>query len=352
MTKTPKVSVLLPVYNSEGFIEQSLLSILHQTYENIDVVVVDDGSTDNTAFIVSQLSKRYPNIVYRRKNNSGIVDTLNVAIDLASGQYLARQDADDISFPQRIEKQISFLLANSSVAAVGCRYYTIDEGGVFLSEASLNANRRFSDFSQYPALEAYLPHPFLMARGDLLRSLRYRHVLLAEDADLYWRLERYGELWNVDEILGAYRVHRSSLSGNVTNGRKQAVFSQLSAVSAARRQFGLEDLKFDRDWRDLCAGASSLKEVAECYKRFLMPHELSYFEAAAACKLLELTQYRPYKLTDDDLAYISSAVNSIKARNRASYKKNTRLLKRTYSKTYGLLGQFRHHYRRIFGGTV
>ena len=104
---TPLVSVVLPVYNAEEYISEALKSILNQTYDNLEVVVVNDGSTDHSLHVIRSLADKRVKIISRE--NRGLVASLNEGIDAASGDYIARMDADDISHPERISKQIRLL---------------------------------------------------------------------------------------------------------------------------------------------------------------------------------------------------------------------------------------------------
>lgn len=104
----PSITVILPAYNAEKYILDSMDSILNQTYENFELIIINDGSTDSTAnLILSRNDKRI--ILLENKKNLGIVNALNKGISMSKGQYIARMDSDDISAPRRLEKQIEFL---------------------------------------------------------------------------------------------------------------------------------------------------------------------------------------------------------------------------------------------------
>src|SRR5437660_806769 len=103
VSKHPLVSVLLPVYNGARFLEGGIESILSQSYRNIELIIINDGSSDDSAQIISKFHD--PRIRAYSQENQGLAATLNRAIHLAKGEYLARQDQDDLSLPQRLEKQ-------------------------------------------------------------------------------------------------------------------------------------------------------------------------------------------------------------------------------------------------------
>ena len=109
----PLVSVIIPCYNAEKYVEEAVRSIMTQTYKNIEILVTEDCSTDNTLKILKNLEKEDSRIkVIQNKKNLKIVKSLNNMINIAQGKYIARMDADDISLPERIEKQVRFMEEN------------------------------------------------------------------------------------------------------------------------------------------------------------------------------------------------------------------------------------------------
>ena len=123
---TPLVSVILPTYNTAEFIEEAVESILNQTYQNIELIVIDDGSTDNTREI---LEKYVDNIVYVYQENRGPSEARNTGISMSHGDLIAYQDADDTSLPNRIEKEVEFLLRNSKISLVCTGMVNVYEDG-------------------------------------------------------------------------------------------------------------------------------------------------------------------------------------------------------------------------------
>ena len=128
MNKKPLISVIMPVYNAANFLPQAIESILNQTYSHFEFIIIDDASKDNSWKIIKQYARK-DNRIHAFKNhiNLGVSLTSNIGISKAKGKYLVRMDADDISFSDRIEKELKFLLNNPSVVAVGGQCIIIDE---------------------------------------------------------------------------------------------------------------------------------------------------------------------------------------------------------------------------------
>ena len=123
------VSIIMPVYNCEGFIEQAIRSVLQQTYQNWELIVVDDGSTDQSYALMKQLSQAQPNIkLYRMKKNMGVAFVRNYATEIAKGTYIAFLDCDDLWVPEKLERQISFM-QKENVLLSYASYILIDKYG-------------------------------------------------------------------------------------------------------------------------------------------------------------------------------------------------------------------------------
>jgi glycosyltransferase EpsE len=123
----PKVSVITTVYNGEIYFDRSVPSILSQTYGNFEWLIVDDGSTDQTPTLLAQIAQQDSRVKVLSPGRLGFVKALNYAISKASGEYIARQDFDDFSSPERLQKQVDFLDSHPSVGLVGCHYIVEDE---------------------------------------------------------------------------------------------------------------------------------------------------------------------------------------------------------------------------------
>jgi glycosyltransferase involved in cell wall biosynthesis len=306
----PIIDVLVPVYNAADTIKESLVSLQRQTLSDIRIIVINDGSSDGTAEIVHELSSEDPRILLISTENRGIVDALNRGLEACEAPFIGRLDADDISFPDRLERQLTYLNDHPDCVAVAGNIYHIDVNGHRTGIASTFPPEVRSDPYWAHCTEPYLMHPFLLARTQALRDVGgYRYAFHAEDTDLYWRLGDLGRLHNLPDFLGEYRMHDKSISGaSVLNGRISAVNSQLSALSERRRRNGEPDIVFRRSALDEYKAAVELDSIIAIASEQLSESERAYLEIATASKMLQLSSYRPYSLTSRDKKFIKSAI--------------------------------------------
>ncbi|WP_262964758.1 glycosyltransferase family 2 protein [Methylobacter psychrophilus] len=209
---SPKITVLLPVYNGEEFVEQAILSILAQTFTDFELLVINDGSTDKTVEILAQCND--PRIRLIHQENMGLATTLNYGISLAQGRYIARQDHDDLSLPTRLEKQWEYMENNPDCALLG----TCAE--IWVSD--IKQDRRHDHPTEYgPILFALLfdnpfVHSSIMMRHHNIKCVGgYSSDPLCcppEDYELWSRLARRFKVANLSERLVIYREVAQSIS--------------------------------------------------------------------------------------------------------------------------------------------
>ena len=319
----PRVDCLVPVYNGGVFLKGSLQSLLRQDYPALRIIVVNDGSTDQSSSLLRTLAAEDPRILLIEKANGGIVEALNTGLQHVDAEFVARHDADDLADPHRIGVQARFLAGRPDVSAVGGSARHIDERGSDLGTIARFDPPEFASADNAPAREPYLLHPFLMVRTDALRSAGgYRHVLHAEDSDLYWRLQERGRLVSHPALLGSYRMHPESISSSsIRSGRAMSLSSQLAALSARRRRSGRLDLTFSSADAKALRMKIHLAEMLAVYQDQLDADERSWLSLAAALKLMELADYRPYELETEDCAFLHQAWNAradaLQASNRS-----------------------------------
>lgn len=209
----PTVSVLMPVYNGEKFLREAIDSILNQTYQDFEFIIINDGSTDSTEEII--LSYDDARIVYvKNEVNLRLIKTLNKGIDIAKGKYIARMDADDVSLPNRLEEQVKAFLVDSDIDILQPRSILLDEKGkvghLYLFSVGAEAIRYIIPFTNL------VTHPAIMIKADILKSYKYRDEEIAlhiEDWDLWMRLLNDGySIQTIEKPLFLYRLTSTSIN--------------------------------------------------------------------------------------------------------------------------------------------
>lgn len=239
MTHVPRVSVLIPAYNAADFLQEAVESVLSQTMDDLELIVLDDGSTDNTRAILERLAATDPRMRVISRPNKGASQSRNELIEAARAPILAMMDADDICMPDRLERQLARLEADPELVAVSANCLMIDPEG-----RPIRTNDLPPDHETIEARHLEMPpncamaHPALMVRRAALERIGgYHHdYLWAEDVDLYLRLGEIGKLANLEEVLLNYRLHPKSVGH--ANRRKQ-IESAIRAGQRARERRGL-----------------------------------------------------------------------------------------------------------------
>lgn len=210
-TARPRVSVLLPVYNAAAELRAALNSVLTQTWTDLEVIAVDDGSTDTSGAILDECAAADPRVRVIHRPNGGVVSALNLAIEQARGEYLARSDADDLNHPDRFRRQVAFLDAHPAVVAVGTGYRLF---GRMNGEVRLPAGARHC--RERLLVATTVAHATSMIRRTALQdhAIRYRPGYAhAEDFRLFSELAAVGDLANLQDVLYQVRIDPGSVSG-------------------------------------------------------------------------------------------------------------------------------------------
>ncbi len=306
----PTIDVLIPVFNAAKTVESAITSIQAQTLRDIRIIVVNDGSTDGTQAIIERLAAVDSRLVLINRPNGGIVDALNAGLAACTADLIARHDADDIAVPDRFEKQLNWLRSHPECSAVSGAIIEIDEAGRKLRPQGVPSSPDLADAEHYPQWEPHLVHPFLMLRRAAIEAVGgYRYVFHAEDTDLYWRLQEIGQLANMPDLLGCYRIHSQSVtSASTLNGRIAAMSSQLCGLSAMRRRAGRPDIAFPPSALSEYKQARTLKDIVRLGSRGLDAKETTRLAASTSAKLLEVSAYRPYELDGQDCAFIRDTI--------------------------------------------
>lgn len=206
-TSNPTVSVIMPVFNAEKYVSEAIRSIQNQTLISWELLIIDDGSKDGTVAILKQYAKSDKRIkLFLNQKNLGMATSLNKLIPLTTGTYIARMDADDISLPERFQKQVELLEKNKKLVACGGHEYIINSDGVILSKKKFPISP--SSCRNIQLLFMAIQPPVLMARGSVMRKFRYdtQGARNGDDISLYFKLLQYGEFSNVDAVIFQYRI--------------------------------------------------------------------------------------------------------------------------------------------------
>lgn len=203
----------MPVYNSQRYLCAAVESIRGQTYKDFELIAVDDGSRDDSLEILREYESKDPRVRVISRPNTGIVGALNDGLAAATGEFIARMDADDIALPQRFEKQVAFLQSNPYHVLVGSQVMLMDPDGADLCP------KRDTEYTHERIDWAHLNHrwplvhPTVMMRRSAVESIgRYRvKYQWLEDLDLFLRMAEAGRLESLPDVLLRYRLHMASV---------------------------------------------------------------------------------------------------------------------------------------------
>jgi glycosyltransferase involved in cell wall biosynthesis len=209
---TPKVTVLMPLYNTAAYLEEAIQSILSQTYTDFEFIIINDGSTDNSKQIVEKFQDSRIRII-NNEQNIGIIATRNKGLHMAKGEYIANMDSDDISLPDRIDKQVKYLDSHPDVAVIATKLVTINENG-----CEIGYWHEDNICTTIPQINKTLPvincigQPTAMMRKEIIKSIGYNHFYLHNEDWGLWLdlLVARQTIAKLDEVLLKYRIHSTS----------------------------------------------------------------------------------------------------------------------------------------------
>lgn len=211
MKKQIAISVVMPVYNGELYLKESIGSILDQTFNDFEFIVINDGSNDGSGNIIASYAKIDKRIKIINQTNQGIVVALNNGLKIANGKYIARMDCDDISLPTRFYKQVEYMEHHLDIGVCGTwiRYFGNQKAGCWKPPLDMESMRSELIFT------SILAHPTVFIRKEIFDkyNLFYRNDYIhAEDYDLWIRFAKCTRLANIPEILYLYRVHEHQVT--------------------------------------------------------------------------------------------------------------------------------------------
>ncbi len=252
---TPGISVLMSVYNGERFLREAVESVLSQTCTDFEFIIVNDGSSDGSAEILESYADPRVRLVHNSRN-LGLSQSLNRGLEEAVGRYVARMDADDISLPERFERQMAFMDEHPEVGACGTWAKDIDEAGAIVAEHRTIVGKRLHCYYWIPSP---IIHPSAMIRTELLKELRYADVSYAQDFNLWLRIVKAGfKLGNLTEFLFLYRVHAMSISDSKLDAQL------LSSYESFRGHISPSDISFET-YLELFYGVCGMNPVRRAH---------------------------------------------------------------------------------------
>jgi len=237
--RVPVVSVIMSVYNDASFLPEAIESILSQSFQDFEFIIINDGSTDASQQIIESYDDG--RLVTHAQEHQGLTKSLNGALQIARGLYIARQDADDVSLPERLAKQVEFLDSHQDVVLVGTGITLIDEHG-----------RRLRDYvypSEHSTLCRWLyeftnpfPHSSIMFQRDVVQKLGGYNELFpkAQDIDLIMRLAEHHRVASIPEALVKLRCRTDSVSVEDDQGEQWKYAVLARALTAIRQHTSVE----------------------------------------------------------------------------------------------------------------
>jgi glycosyltransferase involved in cell wall biosynthesis len=243
-----KVSVILPIYNASKFLKPAIDSILSQTFEDFELLVINDGSTDNSEDIIKEFSDS--RIRYFKQENRGVAKTLNFGIKQAKGKYIWRHDADDISNICKLQKQVEFMEQSPAIGLCATQVQFMTENGKVARNFKMPTDAYFngeiykkvcfSDFNPY----CPITHGTVLVKSEIMRKLDgYRETFITgEDVDAWLRLIQIADAIVLNEALSYHRL--SSKSATQVHGWKNEFYRELAKKYYLQREtIGLDELQ-------------------------------------------------------------------------------------------------------------
>lgn len=243
-----KVSVVLPVFNSESYLTDAVQSLLSQTHQDLEIIAIDDGSTDSSLSILSRFARQDSRLRVIMRKNTGIETALNEGIDAARSEFIARMDSDDVAAPDRVTRQVEYLRSHDRVVLLGGAYRLIDGAGRYLTTLTPPPDNATLQAYALSGRNPFCHSLVMMRREAFYRAGGYREDLpAAEDLDLWLRMGEIGELACLGHVLLDYRLHANSISER--RQRLQTDNMRTACLRACERRGVHHEFKGGEPWR-------------------------------------------------------------------------------------------------------
>jgi glycosyltransferase involved in cell wall biosynthesis len=217
----PKITVVMPVYNGEKYLDTAIKSILNQKFTNFEFVIVDDASTDNSVEIINSYQDQRIKLI-KNNVNLGIPTTRNKCLQESSGEYVAVLDCDDYAYPSRLAEQLEFMENNPDFGMVGSWVELIDENDDLTGEV-WNEDEPSQKIPCRLLFHNYFAHSAVLLRRSALDTVKINGEIYrkdypnAQDYDLWVRISKKFKVWNIPKVLIKYRVHSHCISLKAAN---------------------------------------------------------------------------------------------------------------------------------------
>ena len=218
MKNEPLVSIVIPSYNHKKFIGDCINSVIQQSYENIELIIIDDGSEDGSLIEIEKYievcSKRFVRFEFIKRENKGLARTLNESLGWCKGKYYAAVASDDIILKNKVKNQVSFMEKNNDTVAVFGNVISIDEAGKEIE--TKKDKSRFYSFRDIILHNHYLPASTQMMRTNTLKEVGgYYPDILIEDWYMWLKISEHGNIYFMEDIFSMYRYHENNTSKKV-----------------------------------------------------------------------------------------------------------------------------------------
>ncbi len=271
----------MPAYNAGKYLKFAIDSILNQSYKDFELIIINDGSTDNTEEVI--LSYDDPRIIYiKNEQNLKLIKTLNKGIDVAHGDYISRMDSDDIAFPSLFEQELSEFEKHHDAGIVNILTYHLDESG-----KHIRPNRQYFAISPEACscvcfYANMISHPGVMVRGDLMRQYRYKDstdFLHFEDMEIWNRMFMDGiKCYTINKRLLYYRESNASINAKYAQERYTRIEEFRHSYLKQRWNFEWKSHADICDTKSFCNHFYSLLKLWNCLKNTKQINKKLYFQ--------------------------------------------------------------------------
>lgn len=210
----PLVTFFIPSYNHAKYVEKSIVSVCEQTYKNLEVIIIDDGSTDGSHDLILELQKKY-NFKYIHRPNKGLIKTLNEALEIAKGEYICWGGSDDYFALDKVKKQVEFFKTHLDYAVCYGKMIYIDSDGNVTKEAKTKYNASGFVFDKL-LYRNFITLPTVMVKTSIIKEFDgFDERFFLEDYPLWLKISKKYKIGFLDEVLTYYRLHDSNVSGDL-----------------------------------------------------------------------------------------------------------------------------------------